>query len=798
MTKSGGNEFHGSAAYYGQVGDTADNNTTNFGSDWLWAAEGADLATVPVGDQEIAVTLGGPIVKDTLWFYAGFNRRDFETEEPGRPNNVINDANIYDLKLTAQLGTAHRLWVGFHIEDNWTDFGTWGPFDEDMYYDDFTDNNTLQFEYQWVASDRNLIGFKYLGFDTQQNPTIPAVNGFPGIINWWKWVPVEGIGVDGDFPYVEAQQSRRDTLQADFTHYADDWAGQHELKFGVQYTTANGDWYGGYFQGLAKFAYPYSGWDGREVERWDAEWWSGDATWQWAPDGSFPMYLKDYVRNPWLNVREANTIGGFIDDQWVLSDRLTLNIGIRYDRMEANYGPGKVYEFFDDPSDVNNPTLLNNTEGYDVYDFKTWSPRIGFAWSLTGDGKTVLRGHYGRYQAPLGVEALRRLGPDMGNQIIDTWFYAFPYDEVDHNGNNWIDSNEVEWATRQLNGMDPNVLMSHEVQSASFRLEVDPGTSNPYTDQFNLSVQRQLGRDMAIELSYIYKKTQNFLVIDGYDLATGDYFDWHTLPYTTWTGYDTPAWTVTIEDFNGDGVIDGEDAGYPSSDDTRGWRAHNLNSFNGEDVSRTYQGVQLVLSKRFTNRWQGNFAINYTKTDGFYPRVVKQNTFIDGPLSMDTPFGSTPNHFQNNLSGPALMTPEWMAKVAGSYTIPVIETDFGFRLRYDSGRALFPIDQGFNVYASWMGDFDPEVHFTETGWHNRIVADNPDDPDWMPATTIVDLNLRKRFGIGRGTGISVSFDVLNAFNEGSPSRVGYTQDDYGKVTALVVPRRYRLGLKFDF
>jgi outer membrane receptor protein involved in Fe transport len=68
----------------------------------------------------------------------------------------------------------------------------------------------------------------------------------------------------------------------------------------------------------------------------------------------------------------------------------------------------------------------------------------------------------------------------------------------------------------------------------------------------------------------------------------------------------------------------------------------------------------------------------------------------------------------------------------------------------------------------------------------------------MPATTIVDLNLRKRFGIGRGTGISVSFDVLNAFNEGSPSRVGYTQDDYGKVTALVVPRRYRLGLKFDF
>ena len=60
----------------------------------------------------------------------------------------------------------------------------------------------------------------------------------------------------------------------------------------------------------------------------------------------------------------------------------------------------------------------------------------------------------------------------------------------------------------------------------------------------------------------------------------------------------------------------------------------------------------------------------------------------DGPLVMDTPFGSTMNHFQNNLEGPLPMTPEWMIKVAGSYTIPRIETDFGLRYRYDSGRAF--------------------------------------------------------------------------------------------------------------
>jgi hypothetical protein len=386
----------------------------------------------------------------------------------------------------------------------------------------------------------------------------------------------------------------------------------------------------------------------------------------------------------------------------------------------------------------------------------------------------------------------------MGNQILNQWFYWFPYDDVDHNGNNWIDSDETIWATHQLYDMDPAVLMNSEITPASFRLEVEDGTSNPYTDQFNLSIQRQLGRDTALELSYIYKKTQNFLILDAYDFATGDYFEWDSRPYTAANGYETMIWSVVVEDFNGDGVIDGDDQGYSGSDETRGWRARNINSWNGQDVSRTYQGVQLVLSKRFSNRWQGNFAINYTKTDGFYPRPVKQNVFIDGPLLMDTPFGSTPNHFQNNLSGPALMTPEWMAKLAGSYTIPVIETDFGFRLRYESGRAVFPIQNGFGTYADWMGDFDPDVHLTSTGWHDMMVSTDPDDPDWTASTTIIDLNLRKRFGVGRGMGISVALDVLNAFNENSPTRVGYFQDGFGEVTALVVPRRYRLGLKFDF
>jgi len=792
LTKSGGNQFHGTAGYYAQLGDAADNSTLDFGNDWMYADPDDDITTEPVDHQEFSATIGGPIVKDTLWFYAGFNRRDQATDTPLWIPLEKYESDLFDIKLTGAFGTNHRAWLGYHHEDNNTLNGSWGStWDPTMRYDSPSKNDTFSAQYQWVISDRNLFGFKYLGYNTEVIPSIPAEVGHPGYINWWKWVGSQSLGVNGDFPYVEGSKNERGTIQADFTHYADDWAGSHELKFGVQYTTANGDWYGGYFQNYANFAYPYP-YNYGPATSW---WWNCDATWCWGTDDDpvAPFYNTKVEANPWLTVRETNSTGVFVDDQWVVSDRMTLNLGLRYDRMEAKYGVGKVYEMFDDPSDVNNPTVLRDRVGGDVYDFKTWSPRIGFAWTLTGDGKTVLRSHIGRYYFPLGVESLRRFGPDMEPFQSNTWQYNIPFSEWDLNGNGMVDFGETEAGTRLIYGREPDWLMWGGESDQSWGLEVAPGTTSPYTDQFNISLQRQLGQDLAIEFTYIYKKTNDFLVLLPYNEATGEYWEWESQPFTTWTGYETEVWGIPWEDYNGDGVIDGADGEFVL--DNTNWRSTNAPDFNGQEVDRTYQGLQVVLNKRYSHRWQGMFAINYTNTDGFYPRPVDQNWYIDGPLIMDTPFGVSPNHYQNNISGPALMTPEWMAKIAGSYTIPVIETDFGFRLRYDSGRAIFPT-QEIPTYRSWMGDTTEPL--LSAAWHDFMVADDPNDNDWMPSTTIVDLSLNKRFGVGRGMGIGVALDALNVFNESAANRVGYGQGDYGRVYGLVTPRIFRLGVKFDF
>ena len=795
MTKSGGNTFTGDVAVYSMIGNAADNYTDDFGNDDLFFVDpDDDLTTSPQESREISLSLGGPILKDRLWFYGGYARNTAKTDTPLFEPLATYYANLFDIKLTGEIGPSHRAWLAYHNEDLEAGNNSWGQtWDATMRYDQPRENDTLQFQYQWVMSASDLTSFKYLGFRTEEHPSIPEETGHPGYINWWKYTGGQSIGLNGDFPYVDAQKSKRQTLQADYTHYAAEFLGQHEMKFGVQYTRANGDWQGGYFQGYANFAYPYPYQIDSLAKDW---WWNGPESWQWGTDENpvVPFYNLKTFRNPWLTVRQSGSTGGFIDDSWTVNNRLTIDLGLRYDRMTAKYGEGAVYEMPDTPEEINNPRVLRTREGTDnIYDFKTWSPRLGFALTLTEDQRTVLRAHVGRYYAPMGVESLRRLGPDMEPSLTEHWRYFLPLALVDLNHNGKLDFDEIRPATRLLHGRTPDVLVSSGTTDSTWALEVADGTGSPYTDQFQISLQRQIGSDIAVEAGYILKQTKDLIALRPYNTATGEDWEWVSQDFTTWTGYKTKVWEIARKDYNGDGKFDVDDAKFILSN--TGYRAVNVEDFAGQEAERIFHGLQLVLTKRYSRRWQGLASVNWNQSDGIAPRTVDQNWYIDGPLVMDTPFGSTMNHFQNNLEGPLPMTPEWMVKISGSYTMPVIETDFGLRYRFDSGRPFFPV-QELPTFASWMSDLQPGV-LLGTGWHGFMVADDPNKPDWTPSTSIVDLSVSKRFKVG-AYGLSVSLDVLNAFNENSPNRVGFHESDYGRIYGLVQPRIFRAGVKIGF
>src|SRR5439155_8182331 len=75
------------------------------------------------------------------------------------------------------------------------------------------------------------------------------------------------------------------------------------------------------------------------------------------------------------------TYAGFFKDDWIVSRHLTLNVGIRYDVETGTIN-----------KDLQNPVEPGKKEG----DYNNFAPRLGFAYALRADGKTVVRGGFGR------------------------------------------------------------------------------------------------------------------------------------------------------------------------------------------------------------------------------------------------------------------------------------------------------------------------------------------------------------------------------------------------------------------
>ena len=103
----------------------------------------------------------------------------------------------------------------------------------------------------------------------------------------------------------------------------------------MQYTKGRGNRQGGYFQNYVNFLYPYR-WTQNVADMQD---WYGDT-------GLLFYNYKDTI-NPFLTVRTADSAGRSSTTSWSLSKRLTVNLGLRFDRMTTKYGVGKVYEFRD-------------------------------------------------------------------------------------------------------------------------------------------------------------------------------------------------------------------------------------------------------------------------------------------------------------------------------------------------------------------------------------------------------------------------------------------------------------------
>jgi len=799
LTKSGSNDFHGNLSYYGMLGDAANNqpgagvDLGSIGGNPLYIGGGDQIVKKSINEWELNFTLGGPVIRDKVWFYGGFDYARGDTVMPfWEPLNTYRGA-FGDLKITAAPWTNHRAWVAFHMENNKGDGWTWSPYwDPTMTYGVKTKAYSLSSQWQWMPSGKTILTAKYLGFWNDDQPFIPDDPvGNPGFINWWKW---KSYGVGGDFPYVEAQKSNRNTIQADVSHYAEDFLGDHDIKFGVQYTMGRGNWMGGYFQNYANFAYPAP--------------WVQYIPWlqSWYGHTGLVMYNTQTWLNPFLTVRTSDSLGFFLDDQWTVGKRLTVNLGLRYDHMTAKYGEGKVYEYVTSPEEINGPPpVLRTRSGTDdVFNFKTLAPRVGITYAITKDMKTVFRANYGRYYLPLSVEYLRRFGPDMEQATVHNLYYNIPFDLVDLDGDLYISGDEAAAAARYLS--DPAYLApeyrpawvpEEQLREYSWELKVQDGLKDQYTDQITLNLERELMANLALSATYIFKRTGNIFVQWPLNRQTQQPYTYQRVPYTTGYGENVDLYDIVLEDFDNSGIIDVADLVWLNNNIDR--EVRNMEAIDGFKPRRTYQGFQLQLQKRFSNRWQMMSSVLFSWSDGMAARSIRQDFNFEGPMVMDTNWLAGLNQTINTMEGPLPHTQKFEFKLSGSYLIPFVDLDLGLRFRYNSGRPVWPLEV-LPVWPSWSAE-RPPGSIINTG-DNYIVAIDPTDPWYLPSEIILDLRFEKSFRLAGYGSLRLSMDILNVFNEAAVTNAGYGgahEPEVGRVSGITFPsRKFRLSVGFEF
>jgi hypothetical protein len=804
LTKSGSNTFHGNAAYYTELKGWFKTNQPPNGAipnnSWLFVQPGDVLAGTTKTNWEGNFTLGGPILKDRLWFFGAI---DYIRADSLPVNwSLLNTytGRYVDAKISAEPFRNSRAWVNYHYEHNTSAGWSWGSepeWDTTMSYGPTTYNNTVSAQWQYLPTSSMIFTAKYLGFWTDDQPHIPEGGlGHPGYINWWKWNTQYGIA--GDFPYVEAQKSNRQTVQADMSYYAEDFLGEHDIKFGAQYTKGRGNWMGGYFQNYANFTYPLGGWWGYvdglgyKIDYLKTQsWYYGNAI----QDGLL-FYNNKVEMNPFLTVRTADSLGFFIDDQWSPTKRLTLNLGLRYDRMTTKYDKGKVYQFVTSAEEINGPPaeLRDRAATENIFDFKTISPRVGITYQLTEDGKTVLRANYGRYYMPLAVEFLRRFGPDMQMTNLYYQIYMIPWSIADINGDGYIDPygiggkpNELREAVRNIYGTDP-IYERTDSFDPSWTLSVAPGVKDMHTDQFSLNLERELVKDFSVSGTYIYKHSADLFVNVPINRVTGQEWEYERVAFVTESGKTVDLYSIKWLDYNGDGVIDGSDVAWIGTNTS--FRVENMKTYDGKKPQRTYQALQLVLNKRYSNRWQGLASAVYSWSNGTAQRTMRQNDNMMGPMVTDDTWMGSLNYTINNMDGVLPFVPKLELKASGSYTIPYVDLDLGVRFRMHTGRPLWKLEN-YAVHSQWGY---PEGSVISGGL-NRIVGDT--EPTYLPTLAVFDFRLERAFKIRNYGAVHVVLDVLNLFNRANVTNAEYI-GLWGRITGLTDARRFRLSFMYQF
>jgi hypothetical protein len=392
----------------------------------------------------------------------------------------------------------------------------------------------------------------------------------------------------------------------------------------------------------------------------------------------------------------------FIQDKWSPLQRLTLNLGLRYER-QASRQPQTC---------LPQNQFFSTTRCFDEVpapSFNNFAPRFNLVWDIAGDGLTAVKFTANRYLQPIASSIVSRLNPLAGGTnagqatVVSDTRQWLPQARCGQAGVTGCDLNGD--LLPQLNELGTAPGYVFQGVNASYVPDIKREISNEYTVEF----QRQLPMGMVVSAVYARKETRDN--IGNINTAA---------PPSSWIG------PLTVTEVQ---------SGRTVQVWNRGTIASAFLNYNSPDLDLTYNGFDVSLNKRMSNRWSmtggGSFGRARLRTRGGNrndPNIT-ESAFDAGLPNSDAP---------------------WSYRISGVYMFPY-DISFSGTLQHQVGAPETTTVLVTNQTVS-----------LSQGTQSVLVA--PIGDVRLPNIFELDLNVRKAFRIGRGRSITPRFEVFNATN----------------------------------
>ena len=740
VTKRGTNAFHGGGRYFlthddvqsGNLPDelashllpngTADNRLRNADGSFRDKADHIKQ----VGDY--GADLGGPIVKDKLWFYGSYGVQDIRlTRLNGTPDKTL--LKSYNAKLNWQAGqsdTISAFWfwgqkvkegrgVGTGLSEQ--DSFLWNQGDQRR---ESTPPGLYKVEWNHIFGPNFFLNAKGAYYGTGFGLTPRGEPSLP--------VTLDFVSRTASGPYIDYRTLRPQQVgNLDGNYFKSALGGNHEFKFGFGYRHVEVDSTSVY-GGDARIAGTYLG------------------------GGGYAVVFRDRVAK-----YKSNYTSFYAGDTFT-KDRLTLNLGLRFDHQTSGNVPSSVDA---NPGFQSLLPALDFDGGGTGATWDNLSPRIGFTYALSESRKTVLRASYAKYASQISTG-----DGTYDNPIGSVSYLAYYW--TDANNDRAVQPSEIEFGQgiQYYGAVDP--ANTGAIVSPN---KIDPNYKAPTDQEFIAGIDHELFPNFALSAAYTYRKS-NVSWQPRNDTTTADYG-----PTTTVTR------NTVLGSFTGVGI--GRTKLVPGRLLT-----------NRPDRPYNFSGFELSAIKRLANKWMGRVAFSYNDWTENFDGGVAGNAGVQDPTrTQAVRFGGGVD------SGPLVDGGQVAILSTGSGKSNVIYTSVKWQF---TGNALVQLPWDLELAGAVFGrQGNPaptylRISVPGDGAKNVLAMPNVDDRRYATIWN-VDFRLGKNIKIG-GASAVLSAEVFNAFNRNA--EIQRTRDAasavFNRLDEILSPRVVRFGLRFLF